>query len=262
VFHKINFDTYEYVGGKYVNPDSLKSLNAIKFDEIEGSFLRHVHNDHRLAIREQYYRSLFEAGDANISNTRLESGGLLVACITDRIKEHNAGGAYTLESAMERYVFLFDEVHKAFGHDSELLKQNLESLEFAFMQHVSLLIHVGKTSVEAVQCPEVQRTQDITVGMLFCPEQGMLRRFVDGINDGLSLEEAKQLGLEGARKVLEHAVKEWAKVGVHFALPSTPFYDLLNRSEDWAFSDIESLLREAELVSTFIMAMLQDKNDS
>jgi hypothetical protein len=99
---------------------------ASQATQAEGSFLLNFDLEDS-NLRDQYFRLLFWYSAENANAAMIASGG-------------NGGTsgfgfidtAFSLEGSIARHAQLRDEVHRAFGHDSELLAANLDALDRAF----------------------------------------------------------------------------------------------------------------------------------
>ena len=96
---------------------------SFRFTTVEGSYLRNI-QDGSVNAMDSYYKQLFQTTTENV-NAMLDEGLFGVATV---------GGwhANTVDRSIARYEELRDEVHKAFGHDSNLLAANLKALDNAF----------------------------------------------------------------------------------------------------------------------------------
>ena len=105
---------------------------SFRFTTVEGSSLRNIQNGSVDAMN-SYYRQLFQTTTENV-NVMLDEGLFGVATI---------GGwhANTVDRSVARYEELRDEVHKAFGHDNELLAKNLKALDNAFESNLQSIAH-------------------------------------------------------------------------------------------------------------------------
>ncbi|MCL1881212.1 MAG: hypothetical protein FWF76_03450 [Oscillospiraceae bacterium] len=230
---------------RFISGDTSAFIN---FEAVEGSLLMNIHAessnwDSRSELRSSYFRSLFEISDISIANERLGAiwdnhcvnrSWLVLAPLANNRND----GFFTIESAMERYAFLHAEVHRAFEHDSELLRQNLEALNGGFLNHMHGMLGVfGVEVMSSGWSSAFEMSNALAFG------------FIQGIDTGMGFEEAKQFAFERVTEEFgEYSPIAIDNLARHFMANSR-----------FSLAEIHSLFTNVGLVSVLLTNMIQQE---
>jgi hypothetical protein len=261
VFHKIDFDSFEYINGTYFNRDAL-----IQSNEIEGSFIRQINvsghtNGACWLLFSSYYRSFFQISDTDTVNARMDAfwdnrcthkyGGTTQYLTLKSLRNDRNDGFYTIPEAMERYVFLYEEINRVFGHDEDLSEQNIQALNNGFLQHMSYIFgFTGREMQLTGFDPALYASGQIAMS------------FIRAVADGMSLEDAKQTAiahtigeLERMAEMYEEMSENQGANAQHWVNPN------LNRTE-LTIDTVMSLARKATAVLTMVLSLKQLNSES
>jgi hypothetical protein len=156
----------------------------------------------------------------------------------------------TINCVMEWYVSVHKEIHRDFGYDSEMLRQNLEGLNNVFARHISVLFF-GVGEKELTLCHSQSAIRAF--------ERELKMGFIQGINDGLGLDGAKQFAFQRANDELQRLSEIWEQTNECF--PAEQFVNHLLNNSKLSIDDVMSLFGAATAVSTMVLALLQNKNE-